>query len=573
MDGFNTDKQYESYKIPGRQQVQGKGAAKELPPAKGTKPVSIGEGLFYEIEYDSCPMPGVGKFVLKSQKIEEPQKDEKRELFRQMRDIAGAYHSTYNNSRFFDQRVQQDNGRIFYKQGIFMKDFSDNYSENKPFSQYFPSYRMMGYEQLRTYFSWRTQVRQGNITDISLSYAFVYIYELLANIGVSDPQDGLNQLMSFWKAYSVYNKSIDKYVLRWLKDYHIYYQLPHSFKEFIDINNLSSHYPKMVNTDDNFDLYCAISKYDIRKSTFYSDDKVKLIRDCFYFLINKLRQIFADRGIPFEEAIFQPTKKLSEWKPFKDALFYQWMKQSDRRIVLSENEIYMCSNNKWVFSTVITSEKGRQLMGYIMKQMEVVLRKLTKYKFKLSANIKAITHEVMDKLKEADLSLEIIIRDGVIEFYKEETKTIVIVDQAALSRIRQEAQVTQEKLIVPEQEKQFVLDFSASKSFDLSDASMQDMPSMQDAPSIHPSKTHPTPASGPWESLKNILTDIEIQALSVVLQGEIELKKYADEWGIMLEVLVEGINEKAMDFIGDSLLDEDFDIYNDYKEQVKELIE
>jgi len=42
--------------------------------------------MFYEIEYDSSPYPGVGKFVLKPQpqKIGEPEKDEIRELFGQM---------------------------------------------------------------------------------------------------------------------------------------------------------------------------------------------------------------------------------------------------------------------------------------------------------------------------------------------------------------------------------------------------------------------------------------------------------------------------------------------------------
>ena len=566
MDGFNTDKKYESFKIPGRQQVQGDGAAQSLPQTKTAKPVSLEEGLFYEIEYDSCPIPGVGKFVLKPQKIEEPEKDEKRDLFGQMREIARAHRSTYDNSRFFDQRVQHDNAIIFYKQGMFMKDFSDNYSGNTQFSQYFPYYHMMGYEQLRTYFTWRTEVRKGNVADTSLSYAFLYIYELLGNIGVSDPQDGLNQLMSFWKAFSAYNKSIDKYVLRWLKDYHIYYELPHSFKEFIDTNNLTQYYPKMADTDDNFDLFCAISKYDIRKSTFFTDDKVKLITDCFYFVTNKLRQIFVDNGMHFDESIFQPTKKMSEWKPFKDALFYQWMRQADRRIVLSENEIYICSNNKWAFNTVITSENGRQLIGYIMKQMEVVLRKVTKYKFKLSANINTVTHEAVGKLNKAGLSLEIIVSDAVVEFYKEATKTVVIVDHGALSRIRQEALVTQEKLIVPEQEKQFDPVISVQKSLNLSYTAMQDMPSMP------PPEIEPTPVYDAWKSLKNTLTEIEIEALSVVLHGEIELKKYADECGIMLEVLLEGINEKAMDFIGDNLLDEEFVLYDDYKEQVKELI-
>lgn len=566
MDGSNTNKKYESFKIPGQQQFRLDGAAIELPQAKATEPVSLNQGMFYEIEYDSCPIPGVGKYVLKPQKIQEPEKDEKRELFGQMREIARAHRSTYDSSRFFDQRVQHNNAIIFYKQGMFMKDFTDDYSGNTPFSQYFPYYQMMGYEQLRTYFTWRTEVRKGNVTDISLSYTFLYLYELLGNIGVSDPQDGLNQLMSFWKPFRTYNKSIDKYILRWLKDYHIYYELPHSFKEFIDMNNLAGHYPNMVDTDDSFDLFCAISKYDIRKSTFYSDDKVNLIKDSFYFVIDTLRQIFDDNGIYFDESIFQPTKKLTEWRPFKDALFYPWMKQSDRRIVMSENEIYICSNNKWSFSTVITSESGKQLIGYIMKQMEVALRRVTKYKAKLSANINTIAHEAVGKLNEAGISLETIINDAVAEYYREVTKTVVVVDHDALSRIRQEALVIQEKLIVPEQEQQFIPEVPVQKPFSLSFTAIQDKPTM-----VQPEDL-PSPISDPWESLKNELTEIEIKALSVVLHGEMDLKKYANECGVMLEVLVEGINEKAMDFISDSLLDDDFVIYDDYKEQVKDLI-
>ncbi|WOO36022.1 TerB N-terminal domain-containing protein [Anaerocolumna sp. AGMB13020] len=566
MDEYDIDKKYDSFKIPGRRQFQEDRAAKELSQTKIKESVSFDESPFYEIEYDTCPMPGVGRFVLKSQKIEEPKKDEKRDLFGQMREIARTQGSAYDHTRFFDRRVQLDNARIFYKQGIFMKDFTDDYSEIAQFSQYFPYYQMMGYEQLRTYFTWRTEVRKGKVADISLSYVFLYIYELLSNIGVKDPQEGLDQLMSFWRAFAVYNKSIDRYVLRWLKDYHIYYELSHSFKEFLEANKLEEYYPKMTDTEDNFDLFCSISKYDIRKSTYFTEDKVELVKNCFYFVIHKLRQRFGDSGINFEEEIFQATKKMTEWKPFRDALFYPWRKQADRRIVLSENEIYICSGNKWAFSKVITSESGRQLIGYIIKQMEVALRKATNYKFKLTANINTVAHEALTKLKEADLSLEIMVNSAVEEFYKEETKTVVIVDKAALLRIKQEALLTQEKLIVPEQQKEIIPVIPAPKQLSLFDIVREDKPS------IPPSDTEPVHIDSPWESLKKHLSDVEIKALSVVLQGETELKKYADECGIMLEVLADGINEKAIDFIGDNLLDDEFALYDDYKEQVKELV-
>jgi hypothetical protein len=537
------------------------GALKASPQIQTSTHATLPDGMFYEIEYDSTNIPGVGKFVLKSQKIEAPETDALRERFREMRDIARTHRSTLDPSRFFDRRVQHDSGILFYKQGMFMKDFTDDYTLSTPFSSYFPYYQMMGYEQLRTYFTWRTEVRKGNVFDTSLSYAFLYMYELLSNIGVSDPEDGLTKLVSFWKAFQVYNKTVDRYILRWLKDYHIYYELPLSFKEFVDKNDLAAHYPKMADTNDNFDLFCAISKYDIRKSAFFTEDNAKLVTDCFYFVTDKLRGILTENGIHFDESVFQPTKKMSVWTPFKDALFYPWIKQNDRRIVLSENEIYLCKNNQWAFSTIPATESGRQLIGYIMKQMESVLRKLKNYKHKLSANLDAVTHELVGQLSAIGASLDSIVSDAVAEFYKEATKTVVTVDRRALIKIRQDALITQEKLTVQEQEEPLI---PVLKPLNLSLPAAPDMPPM---PSSEQACSNDI-----WESFKNALTEIEIIALSEALNGETAIKEFADTCGIMPEVLVDSINEKAMDIIGDSLMDEDFVLYDDYKEQVKELV-
>ncbi len=613
MEGYNTDKKYESFKIPDRHQVQKDGLIPSSTEVEPSAPVLQKEDLFYEIDYDSYPIPGVGKYVLKQrvaeapEKIEVPEKDEIRELFHQMRDIERAHRSSVHYSRFFDRRVQNNQAIIFYQQGLFMKDFCDNYSDNSPFSHYFPNYQMMNYEQLRTYFTWRTEVRKGNVSDTSLSYAFLYIYELLSNIGVNSPQDGLDKLMFFWKAFNNHNHSIDKYILRWLKDYHIYYKILLPFNEFIKKNNLASHYPKIADDEDNFHLFCAISKYDIRKSTFFTSGNEKLMTDCFHFVINKLRQVFIDNGIHFDESIFHPTKKMTVWEPFEGALFYEWMRQPDRRIVLSENEIYVCSKNKWTFCTVITNESGRELLGYVMKQMEAGLRKMTKYKHKLSANISTVKHAMISKLNEKGQSLENIVNSAVIEFYRETTKTIIKVNHQALSQIRQEALATQEKLIVPDQieasshipAEQEQLGTSASLYGEESGSSSllnqeklgtplltnqeelnlyERKPLNQSLITTHEISTIPIiekdPLSMPdiWQDFKKKLTKTEIQALSVLLYREVDIKKFAVDCDIMLEVLVDGINQKAMDSIGDNLMDEEFILYDDYKEQVKELV-
>lgn len=633
MDGYDMTKKYEAFKIPGLKQNQDRRSDQSSSGVKADHVSSPNDDLYYEIEYDSSPFPGVGKFVLKSQKIEPPGKDPVREIFYQMRDIASGRRYTFDYMSLYNRREHYDNELIFYRQGMFMKDFTDDFPDSAPLSQYFPFYQMMGYEQLRTYFTWRTKVRKGDVANTSLSYAFLYIYELLNNIGVESPEDGLNKLLFFWKSFSNFNNSIDKYVIRWLKDYHIYYELPHSFKKFVNENNLNEHFPQIVDTNDNFDLYCSISKYDIRKSKFYTGNE-KLIADCFFFVLDRLKQTFDSTGIDFNKAIFYPGRKLKEWQPFKGALFCPWLRQADRQVILSKNEIYLCRDNTWFSDTVITSEHGRRLTGYIMKQMESELRKAVNYRYSLAADINTVTHEVLDKLKAADISLEAIIRNAVAEYYKEITKIIVKIDFNKLPGIREEALLTQEKLIVPEFEEPAASSVSINDDVSVQEPSMlsdgaqknkavdaftygsankatyestnestnepADQLNIEFNGSINESNSKfnndfnnksingfnneinsasdnisndiSIAMSDPWQSLKDNLTDTEKKAISVILYRNTDIKRFADECGIMVEVLIDGINEKAVDFIGDNLIDDEYEIYDEYKEQAKDLI-
>lgn len=541
------DKKYESLRIPapGQSPSQGTGAFPASPPKP---PLPLADSLFYELEVGpgerSAPPP---------QKIEPPVRDPVRNTFAEMRAIARQYPSPFSReSSFFNERTRFDNARVFYNQAQFMSDFEDSYEEQAAFSAYFPHYQMMGYEQLRTYFTWRTRVRRGEIGKTSLSYAFLYMYELLNNIGVRDPKEGLDRLCDFWRAFRAFDASIDKYFYRWLKDYYIYYPLEKSFQAFARENDFGTHYPGLLENESSaysFELFCAVSKYDITKSAFFAQKGQRIV-DCFGFVIFRLRQAFQSAGLNFDDAVFQPTKGLSVWVPFKDALFNHWLRQPDRRVVFSQNEIYLCNKNKWSFSTVITMASGRQLVGYVMRQTESVLREVLKYKHKLSANMEAVDPELRQKLAAAGLPLDKIVRDAVLEFHREATKTVVSVDERALNRIRQEALATQEKLVVAE-----------------------DAPPQKEAASP-PLPPTPEPAMAPdgWASLRAALSEVELRALAAVLREGANLKQFADANGVMPEVLADGINEKAADFIGDSLLDDDGAVYDDYKENVKGMV-
>ncbi len=533
------------------------------------------DDMYYEIEYDSSPFPGAGKFVLKSQKVEPVTKDPVREQFDKMRDIARAYRaSAYGSNRFYDARIRWETARVFYKQGVFMQDFTDEFEETEEFSSYFPHYQMMNYKQLRTYFTWRTKVRQGVVEKTALSYAYLYVYELITNIGVEGPLEGLEQLMWFWQEYRELESSLDNHIPAWIKDYHIFYDLPHTFAEFVEGVGLESFYPELTEQENRFEQYCGVASYDIRKSAFVTQENLPLFQESVGQVLEQLSVLMADNGASLEESVFQPMKSMAIWQPFKDSLFFPWNSQPDKTVMISPKEIYVCSGGSWGVSKVITTERGKKLLGYIFKQTEVVLRRLTGYKHKLKADASILTHEAVQMLENKGTSIEKLVTTVTTAAYREATKTVVTVDAGNLQKIREEALLTQEKLIVLEEEERSVLAKPEKKAEPEALIEEKNIQSTEQKAVLKMAEpVAQETLSGPWAELKQALTQVERMALKVLLKDATDLKAFADAQGIMQEVLADGINEKAMDSIGDGLMDEEFVLYEDYIEDVRKLVE
>ena len=114
---------------------------------------------------------------------------------------------------------------LFWRQGAFMADWEDDFPYTGLFKSYFPTYNAMSDRQLRGYFTWRAAVRKGDIQETSLSFAYVYLYELINGIGVADPLDGFRKIEAFWQAYRAFAPELDRYVNVWLQDYAVYHGL------------------------------------------------------------------------------------------------------------------------------------------------------------------------------------------------------------------------------------------------------------------------------------------------------------------------------------------------------------
>ena len=114
---------------------------------------------------------------------------------------------------------------LFYRQGLLMADFEDDCPYNGTFKSYFPTYNAMSDRQLRGYFTWRARVRRGTVEETSTSFAFLYLYELICDIGVDDPLDGFSKIKAFWDAYRAFEPGIDRFARVWLQDYAVFHGL------------------------------------------------------------------------------------------------------------------------------------------------------------------------------------------------------------------------------------------------------------------------------------------------------------------------------------------------------------
>jgi len=481
-----------------------------------------------------------------------------REKFYEMRRLASSRPFARNDSE------------LFYKQARFMEDFTDDYEGNAKFNMYYPYYQNMGYEYLRTYFTWRTKVRNGEITHTSLSYIFLYIYEVLSGIGVTDARDGLNKLLALWDAFAAENPTLEKYLASWLKDYCIFYELPESFTNFVEKRNMQKYYSLTLLFDENvenkLELWNNVSGYNVTNSKFYKDGNEQLMSDCFNAVFDAVQEFCKKRNTRFEDLLVYSVSRRTFWQPFKQALFQSRAKQNDREIIISDFEQYFCKNEQWTAKLPIYYSTQKDFVGYIIKKTEACLRQVMNYKYKLIADMKSGSKPFRELQRPAAKRAELdkLIEKAVTDFHRNMTRTEVKIDHSNLARIREEALETQGQLIVPEEDV----------------AQAQAIQTLVDAESYF-SQDQPVTMSfsDGWKALKSVLSNVEKNALSIALRasrdGSTEsTKTYADENGIMLEVLADSINEKAADCIGDSILevDDELILYDEYIDNIETLV-
>ena len=87
--------------------------------------------------------------------------------------------------------------------------------ESVAFMQYWPTFQSFTEKQKKWYFYWRSEIRRGRYIKTDLSYIFVYIYELLCLVEISDPVKAATQIKTIWREYRPLYKELDRYLPDW----------------------------------------------------------------------------------------------------------------------------------------------------------------------------------------------------------------------------------------------------------------------------------------------------------------------------------------------------------------------
>lgn len=462
-----------------------------------------------------------------------------------------------------------DTNKLFYLQGTFMDDYVDNYDINVPCNKNNPVYNNLTIYQLRSYFSWRTLIRNKLYKQTEQSYVFLYIYELLNKIGVKNEIDGLNKIIDLWQNYRVFDNSFDKYLSNWVKDFYIINRIN------IDFNLIEEEFPiknndnlediseiLIGNYENKLEFLDSISNYHILKS--------KIMEHKYSFLINlvipeifkNLDKYFSENNLSFVNITFGEFKK-KYWNVYENAIYFNNKLESDFVFKFKNLETYYRKGNNYYKETFELSQYSKCIVGYILKNIEITLRECLKFSKNLKVNISSLDElssnaELYSVVtdKKFNMIINNTIKKYLIEHKTEinniitkEKKEEIVIDANKFNEIRKSSSRIQEKLIVEEEN---YLEKEEQVEIEIINSS-QDI----------------------FKNLIDNLNTVELDFLKKIVNNEPRnnLIDYSKQNNILFEIMIENINKVALETIGDNLIEDNSDeviIYAEYIDSLKE---
>ena len=420
---------------------------------------------------------------------------------------------------------------LFLKQARLLVDFEDDYPFHTRVVRYYPTYRSLSDEELRGYFTWRTRLRRGEVEKTSLSFAFLYIYELLNQIGVETPLEGYRKLVEFRDGYGAVDSGVLSYLNRWMVDYAVYFDLdPNLLADTPQaVFDRSVTILEHIHDQDRDKVLWAVKQLApkwLARSKFYAAHSA----DCdevIFRVLGRMTDHYAARCK--KSLVEQYFGSCGEYQVrlFDAAVFCDPLKVRSREYALDERCVYRCRDGLWSVRKHPIPPRPSARLNDLLKTIDAVMREAwgaSPIRSELDTKwiLKLIREEVQALLAEK----------------KAEEARKITIDYGRLAGIRRDAAITRDKLMVEEE--------------------LEEEPEPIPEPAA-PAAENDTP-----------LTETEYRLMQCLLYGR-DLGWVQGE-GHILSVLLDSINDKLYDAFLDAVVDDTPAPVEDYIDELKEMV-
>lgn len=494
--------------------------------------------------------------------------------------------------------------RLFYEQAKLMEDFEDSFDFHGTYSQYFPTYSSMTLTQLRGYFSWRTRVRAGSVEEAPISFAFLYVYELLCGVGTTPGEQGLVDIIAFRDAFlktdAARGSTFSPYLRRWTHDYVIYHALDPALlpdagsgqqaqvltllraedatlKEQGLARKAGALDEGVTPTDE--ELLAALNE-----CSSYQPLSARLAKDHLDDLRFVACKVFRSivmhcskrRKVDYVEGLFGGTM-IEPYTMFSSAVFYEPEPHADTAYSLGPMESFFCKGGRWSRRSLCDLAARSKDLGMVLHAVDAMLRDRLDYPYPLKE--RPVATYVRKFITKAI--------DELFAQKEEEERRRITIDLSQLGHIRAVAAVTQEALLTDEERGDAGLPEVSTQTGQLlqhqqavpevtgfrpepsgSTRAVESVPSAE--PPAKPVQTPPAPAASSEAGLA--LSPAEGLVVQALLSGN---EVPANPEGQMLSLVVDSVNEKFFDLVGDAIIEYEEDtpvLIEDYVQDVREIV-
>jgi len=453
---------------------------------------------------------------------------------------------------------------LFYTQGKFMEDYTDVYDFGGELVKFYPTYRDLDTEQLRGYFSWRRQVREGVFPYAPKSFIYMHAYEMINGIGIDLPESGIKRLRQLAAVYGADDPELTRHLNRWAVDLCVYEELDPALVSDIPELVYDHALVKLTEweTTPDEELFSAISTlcgYPFERSRYYISDPDGF-REAAVRVFRSISAFFrSHRKNPLCEKLFGRRTEMN-CKLFELAVFYDRQPSRSTDYELDPIHTYTCRNGVWRCSRYYGNRTRNQQLGEMMRTLDCQLRERCDFRYKLRPG--EVSKTITDLIKkELD----------ALEAEKNRKKAMNIeIDLSKIAGIRAAADVTRDKLIVDEEPESCAApDTAADRGNEAVPQDSADSPGKTLSPAPEP-VTEPAPDN----ASASPLTANEKLFLQALLSGG-DWASAAREVGEMPSLLADSINEKLFGFFGDTVIDCSADvpvIIEDYADELQEYV-